>query len=219
LCEGNGPSQSKEGYFGPLRRRYEPIRENVHNTLASSGINPQESSFRRAKKAFSRKIFKTEAEGDTDPKTGIPNIRGLNKILANELPLASRLGVTSVDIEVDLDGLKKINDTTKSHLEGDKMINNFVDVVKASIRGSDAFARVGGDEFRIVLFGTDLVNAETKWDEIRTKLAEVQVSASAGAALINYDDFTESIKKADIAMYNAKQTFKQTGTAKLGVAL
>lgn len=217
MSEGNSPSQSKEGYIGPLRRRYEPIRNDVDTTLQSSGINPHESAFRKARKAFSRKIFGKEEESGTDPMTGIPNRKGLEIILATELPLAQRLGVDSVNFEIDLDGLKILNDT-RGHEAGDKLILDFVEAVRSSVRGSDAFARIGGDEFRLILFGTSLENAGVKWNEIKARLAGKKINASAGIAKIDYNNYQDSIRKADAAMYGAKQQYKTTGIAQLGVA-
>lgn len=215
MSEGNSPSSSKEGYFGPVRRRYEPTRTDAGVVLQKSGIPQESSAFRRARGLFARKIFRKEQEGDTDPATGIANRRGLQKMLATELPLAKRLGVPSIDIEIDLDGLKALNDR-EGHKAGDKLIQDFVTRVRECIRGSDAFARTGGDEFRLVLFGTDLENAQNVWNKIKTNLGPI--NASAGAALIDYEDFDGSVKKADEAMYSAKRGYQTTGISELGLA-
>lgn len=114
-------------------------------------------------------------------------------------------------ISADLDGLKKINDTF-GHLEGDRYIKNCADVLKESIRAYDILARVGGDEFALVLLRTDEETGNGIIKRIchkinqHNKKSTLTLSISMGLA-INEDgsqSLEETYHKADRLMYSEK---------------
>ena len=118
---------------------------------------------------------------------------------------------------LDLDGLKYVNDTF-GHLEGDIYIQNFVELIKANFRSEDTFARIGGDEFCLVLSGSikeliDLKMAEILKDFQTGGYAEYQCSFSYGIVGIDganndlsYDDI---LHEADGIMYECKRRNKE----------
>lgn len=118
---------------------------------------------------------------------------------------------------LDLDGLKYVNDTY-GHLEGDIYIQNFVELIKTNFRSEDTFARIGGDEFCLVLSGNIQELIDMKMSEILKEFqnggyAEYQCSFSYGVVDINgsennlsYDDI---LHKADEIMYECKRRNKE----------
>jgi diguanylate cyclase (GGDEF)-like protein len=136
-----------------------------------------------------------------DPLTGAVNRRGLEAIVA---PAAG-----FVVIAADLDGLKDINDSY-GHAAGDEAISRFADLLRATVRPDDAVARVGGDEFNIVLTGAPLEAGRAAAERIISALyAEVQeplLRASLGIAVGSADDIYEQVAgRADEALYEAKR--------------
>ena len=118
---------------------------------------------------------------------------------------------------LDLDGLKYVNDTY-GHLEGDSYIQNFVELIKANFRSEDTFARIGGDEFCLVLSGSIKELIERKMAEIlkefqQAGFAEYQCSFSYGIVGIdggtNTLSYDEILQKADGIMYECKRRNKE----------
>lgn len=117
----------------------------------------------------------------------------------------------------DLDHLKEINDTY-GHMEGDWYICHFTEIVKQSIRHDDIFARVGGDEFCLILSACTKKNADRKMRRIRKAFAEridkpYPKSFSYGIVEIpgchEYMTPEELIHQADAAMYLQKRDHKE----------
>jgi diguanylate cyclase (GGDEF)-like protein len=136
-----------------------------------------------------------------DPLTGAVNRRGLEAIVA---PAGGY-----VVIAADLDGLKQINDTY-GHAAGDEAISRFADLLRAAVRPDDAVARVGGDEFNIILTGAPVEAGRAAAERVLSALhAEVQeplLRASLGIAVGSADEpYDEVASRADEAMYEAKR--------------
>jgi diguanylate cyclase (GGDEF)-like protein len=115
-------------------------------------------------------------------------------------------------IVADLDGLKKINDS-RGHGEGDKLIRRAGEVLQASVRSEDVVTRVGGDEFAILLAGTNEAAAEQAVARIRS-LVELNnkfhvtpvLSLSVGtASAASGRDLVEALRRADDLMYVEKR--------------
>jgi diguanylate cyclase (GGDEF)-like protein len=119
-------------------------------------------------------------------------------------------------IVADLNGLKAANDS-QGHAEGDKLIRRAAEVLQASVRGEDVVARVGGDEFAVLLAGTDgetvdqvvqrignLVELNNKY--YQSPVLSMAIGCSTGTAGTTLADV---LRAADDAMYVAKRRHHQ----------
>ncbi len=153
-----------------------------------------------------------------DELTGLPNRFQYNQHLAKSLAHVERNKSQLAVIFLDLDRFKNINDTF-GHDEGDKVLRNVALRFKLCLRESDTIARVGGDEFILLV---DQYAAPRDLADIADKLLiaaalpfdihgqECQLSASIGIATFPSDgrDAQTLMKNADIAMYRAKNKGK-----------
>jgi diguanylate cyclase (GGDEF) domain len=117
---------------------------------------------------------------------------------------------------MDLDGLKYVNDVF-GHNEGDCYISRFVEKISDSFRTTDAFARIGGDEFCMVLLNVSMPDIEKKMEQIRSEFIEQNekpypVSFSYGVVEVkgieNELSLEQIISRADKKMYEYKKKYK-----------
>jgi diguanylate cyclase (GGDEF)-like protein len=145
----------------------------------------------------------------TDPMTGLPNYRRLVEVLGTEIARANRTDGTFAVVFFDMDGLKQINDEL-GHLIGSRAVCRLADTLKASCRDSDTAARYGGDEFVVVLPGSDEEGAKTVISRVMERLTEDRVkpelATSAGVAVYPKDGSTPTtlLSAADRALYGVK---------------
>ncbi len=156
-----------------------------------------------------------ERQANHDLLTGLPNRILLNDRIEQGLARAARLGYYLTLVFIDLDNFKFINDGL-GHVVGDELLKSIAARLAGSLRGSDTVARVGGDEFVLVLgdhyrISTVISLLERVLNEIRRPVTlagrEFQVGASLGVAMFPDDgeDAQTLLKHADIAMYAAKK--------------
>ncbi len=148
-----------------------------------------------------------------DPGTGIKNRLFFEEYM--EIILRDKQQATLCYL--DLDGLKYVNDKY-GHLEGDMYIQNFVEIIRKDFRSGDTFARIGGDEFCLVLTGNMKELLDRKLEEILTEFqesdfSEYQCSYSFGVVDIpgaaNTMTLDEILQKADALMYECKRKNKE----------
>ena len=148
-----------------------------------------------------------------DPLTGALNRRGLSTELhARAQDSLHRTGPAV--IAMDLDHFKAINDL-HGHATGDEVLQGFSDAVRACIDSDDLFARIGGEEFVVVLAHGSAENAQQVAERIRaevaaleflTRDARVHVTVSAGiGACRQLQPFQALMRTADLALYEAKR--------------
>lgn len=154
-----------------------------------------------------------ERQAVTDGLTGVANRRCFNESFTREFERAKRYEQPLSLVVIDLDFLKKINDTW-GHQVGDEAIKGIGRVLKQSIRTIDVAARYGGEEFCLLLPNTEVPMAEQFAERIRRLINDVEVdgygkiSASLGVATYpaHADDPDALFLKADEALYLAKQS-------------
>lgn len=152
----------------------------------------------------------------TDPLTSMYNRRYLNMHLEN-LCTKSAENHKPLSVAVfDIDHFKSINDTY-GHDAGDKVLVEFAKTLKDNIRNFDLGVRFGGEEFLIVMPETDLPHAAAVCERMRAsihakefiidELKSITITCSIGvASLLNGEAEQDMIKRADAALYRAKQT-------------
>jgi diguanylate cyclase (GGDEF)-like protein len=145
----------------------------------------------------------------TDPLTGLGNRRHMQVVLKHSLAAAQRGDALSV-VMLDLDSFKAINDDY-GHLEGDRVLRIVADCLREEIRGADLAVRFGGDEFLIILPGTDLPGAQSLIRRVEEKL-EGHARISAGAA-----EYHPSMKSADDLIDRADRELYAVKRGKRGV--
>jgi len=150
-----------------------------------------------------------------DPLTGLNNRGTLETRLAALLGQAGREGRTLCAMMLDLDAFKAINDR-HGHGAGDQVLQAFAARMKRVIRETDLLYRLSGDEFVMILPGTGLPAGLAMAEQIRAATAsesftlmpsgsEIPVTVSAGLAESAGDSHTALLRRADMALYRAKQ--------------
>ncbi|MGZ5575867.1 MAG: diguanylate cyclase [Methylobacter sp.] len=151
----------------------------------------------------------------TDPLTGLFNRRVFLERLEQERAKVARLPhYVVVVLMLDLDFFKRINDTY-GHATGDEVLKVFAEIVRNNSRAIDVPARLGGEEFAILLIGADKNDAMTMAERLREQVAAilidhesgpVQVTVSIGAAALSAGDINAEVvlHRADAALYEAK---------------
>jgi diguanylate cyclase (GGDEF)-like protein len=157
---------------------------------------------------------------DRDDLTALPNRRRILEITARALRGAAASGQPLAIALLDLDHFKGINDR-HGHATGDAVLRRFAAIASANLRRGDAIGRYGGEEFLIVLPATDIVAARAVIEGLRDSLRRltsvdapageavaVTVTVSAGLAAARSQDGSaeDLIRRADLALYRAKET-------------
>ena len=165
---------------------------------------------------------------NSDGLTGISNRRRFEEFLANEWKRARRDSTEISLILIDIDHFKLFNDTY-GHLEGDECLKKVARALKETVRRpTDLVARFGGEEFAIVLGGTDAEGAMTIAREVFSNVLKLQIphnrSETFGYLTISIgvattfakSDLTEAelVKAADQALYQAKENGRNQIIAK-----
>lgn len=149
----------------------------------------------------------------TDGLTGLYNRRYFEEYISKEVTRSLRQNQPFSVIGIDLDFLKKINDKY-GHAYGDMAIKTVADVLKNNARSIDVAARMGGEEFNILLPGIDSKGASTAAERIRKAIEEKEldtighITASIGVAtfLEHSDNLEDLLELTDQAMYQSKRT-------------
>jgi diguanylate cyclase (GGDEF)-like protein len=166
-------------------------------------------------------------QAQTDALTNLANRRALDERLDVEVDHARRLGTNVAFVIADIDNFKSINDSY-GHQTGDEVLRRIGRAFAEAVRELDLPGRYGGEEFAVVLPGTNLSGARGLAEKIRKNLEGLlvttpdgtpfQVTASFGAACFPAQTSVEElVAAADAALYEAKRTGKNrvvTATAK-----
>jgi len=165
-----------------------------------------------------REAYRKELQySRSDFLTGIANRREFFAIAEQERQRASRYDRPLSMAYVDLDGFKQVNDRL-GHVEGDRVLTDVAFVLYSNLRSSDTVARIGGDEFVVLLPETDSRAARTAVQKLRTLLLDLShqrnwpVTYSIG--LVTFEQMPDStdqmISEADRIMYTVKLANKNS---------
>lgn len=151
----------------------------------------------------------------TDELTGLPNRRAFEERLEIELQRAHRTNTLVSVLMLDIDDFKLVNDTY-SHVVGDAVLRTTGQAINDCMREVDMCARIGGEEFVILLPETDQAGAHVVGEKVIGRVSElngqhrgVEVTASVGVATLDFGDDAQSlIARADSNLYQAKRSGK-----------
>jgi diguanylate cyclase (GGDEF)-like protein/PAS domain S-box-containing protein len=152
----------------------------------------------------------------TDPLTGLANRRAFGEAIDREFQRYRRFHADVAVLLLDVDHFKKINDT-HGHEAGDRALAALGSVLAATTRATDLAARFGGEEFVLLLPGTDLAGALELAERIRVAATQIFVPAAAGAIRLTVSigaacfatadqTWAQAISRADRGMYRAKSS-------------
>jgi diguanylate cyclase (GGDEF)-like protein len=149
----------------------------------------------------------------TDPLTGAMNRRAMEEVALREVSRSVRHGSPLSAIMIDIDHFKRLNDA-RGHAAGDRALRELVRLVNTELRSPDLFARVGGEEFTILLPDTPVSAGILTAERVRLAIEALETSFETGsikftvsvgvAQLDPARGWEEMIKRADAAMYEAK---------------
>ncbi|MDE3721479.1 GGDEF domain-containing protein [Nocardiopsis sp. N85] len=152
----------------------------------------------------------------TDPKTGLLNAPTWEQEASIEIARSRAARGRSAVLIIDIDHFKRVNDT-HGHLFGDQVLLGVATTISQQLRQSDLLGRFGGEEFVVLLPGSDVDEAwqaaerlriEVGCMEIAVDRVQVSITVSIGVAVIgdHGNDLVELLTAADLALYRAKET-------------
>lgn len=173
-----------------------------------------ENALLRASLAEMRsRLEELEHLADTDTLTPLPNRRRFLRELERAVSQATRHGTPAAVLYIDLNGLKRVNDR-HGHLAGDTALIHVARLLQGLIRTTDVVARIGGDEFGLILDHLDHNSAIETAERIARCIAsspvdlggtQVALQAAIGVATLLPGDSAEDVmQRADRNMYRAK---------------
>lgn len=210
---------------GELDRRIENVPGEVFEPLArvinqmADGVQMTQNELQRRIEFATRalQLAKTlaEQEARVDPLTGLYNRRAFMERASDELLRARRYNTSLALAMIDLDHFKLINDRF-GHAVGDQVLVAFAETLEKSMRAVDIVARVGGEEFVLLMTETRIDEAIQVAERLRLEIAAASLpvgnerlhwTASLGVAFLDADDISVSsaLVRADQALYRAKE--------------
>lgn len=194
------------------------VRKSLHlNILLFKYQFELEELVKTRTQALEERTDELEKQANTDPLTGIFNRRKFMQVASHELNRFKRHKHMFAILMLDIDDFKNVNDNF-GHDAGDKVIKKVAKLIQEETRDSDCFARWGGEEFIIMLPESDLsgrcILAEKVINLINCyqfdHAERVTVSIGVTSSIESDDNIDEIIKRADHALYEAKDSGKNT---------
>ncbi len=156
-------------------------------------------------------VARLAGEARTDPLTGLLNRRGFDVHAVREFAHVGRDGAPIALVTLDIDHFKQVNDEW-GHIVGDRVLANLARVLASEARGIDVAARLGGEEFAVLMPGSDAAGAEALVERVRSRLVAgarpdlPAVRISAGVVSTSEPlDIQVMLESVDRALYAAKR--------------
>lgn len=157
-------------------------------------------------------VDRLRAEADRDYLTGLANRRRFRDALGKEVERWRRYGVPCALVLLDVDHMKRVNDTY-GHPAGDRVIREVADALQEFSRDNDTAARLGGEEFALLLAGAESQKACAAAERLRLAVAAraveeigpVTISLGVGACPSHAATERELFAASDAALYRAKR--------------
>ena len=202
----------------------ESIKNDFEYLLVQARIISTILMLDKREKFASAELLIEQKKSQIDELTGIYNRRGWEEYIAIEEERCQRYHSAAAIIIIDLDDLKKINDE-KGHNEGDHLIREAAECLRHVVRPFDIVARVGGDEFAVLIIEASAPLADKLHGRIRDHLDTAKIAASLGWAVRKNSEVVNDVVKianekiygntlndvmhlADIRMYQDKENRK-----------
>jgi diguanylate cyclase (GGDEF)-like protein len=178
--------------------------------LDHAGLAAENAALKARVAALEARIEELQRLADSDPLTPLPNRRHFLRAVSACVARVARHGTPAALLFVDVDGLKAINDA-HGHGAGDEVLVHIAWLLRQRVRGSDVVARIGGDEFGVLLEHVPPAAAVEKARLLADAVAahpvrDIPVAVSIGVAPLGPDDTAEAaLARADGAMYRVKR--------------
>jgi len=207
----------------PPQRRQQSSRKGADTPPPASKPRAQASAARLAAEVerlaaelelFRARIAELETRIDVDPLTETLNRRGFARELARSLAYVKRYRASAALLYIDLNEFKPVNDR-HGHAAGDAVLKAIAAALARQVRASDVVARIGGDEFAVLLWNISGAAAAAKaaaleaavhGTPVRWGSSTLVVGAAAGVAMLGASDSAADVlARADAAMYARKR--------------
>lgn len=217
------PSQLKkqiQGRLDAIREHLEQYREAEETRqhqleVQLAQLNNRVHGMEDEGENLRRRLQEKHEQAVRDPLTGLHNRLAYDERIVQEFARWKRYGQPMVLMMVDIDHFKSVNDTY-GHKAGDKALKLIADQIRNNLRESDFLARLGGEEFVVLMPETDLDSAIIAADKLLKAVeqcqfhyqnAQVNITVSAGLSQLREDDSTDTLfQRADEALYRAKES-------------
>ncbi|MEZ5458596.1 MAG: GGDEF domain-containing protein [Steroidobacteraceae bacterium] len=176
-------------------------------------MNARVAELERQTRDLHRSLHQERRRARLDALTGIPNRISFDERLAEEIERWKRFGNPVCVLVWDIDRFKHINDTY-GHRAGDRVLREVAKCFEGRLRSTDIVARFGGEEFVMLLIGTQLTDAHRKADDLRKAIGDlkfhfrgepIRVTVSCGITELRPgDEAGDVFDRADKALYSAK---------------
>ena len=195
-----------------------PLRDSRGTVIGAIETLQDVSERKKAEQALRESELRHRELSITDGLTGLYNSRHFFDRIKEEIERSSRYGSPLSLILLDVDNFKKFNDTY-GHLEGDRVLAQLAEVIRAEIRSADTAYRYGGEEFVVIFPETDSDEAHVVAERLRQAFASVSFTPAPGERVRTTisigggryhpgEDQIAFIKRIDKAMYAAKHQGK-----------
>ncbi|GLQ29749.1 sensor domain-containing diguanylate cyclase [Litoribrevibacter albus] len=222
-ANGNGPFVADDNYISMIHIMIFVLCMGLTMQFSALTLDNLNANKRHMAKTIQRRTEELEKKNrqllelaSTDHLTGLCNRRSFEKIANKELERAQRYQTPLSILALDLDFFKTINDSY-GHPFGDEVLKAFTDVCLDCLRKTDLMARLGGEEFVVLLPETTEYLATNVGEKLRLAISEIRLTTNEGidvsitcsigvtTATMQDDNIASLLHRADEALYDAKK--------------